>query len=323
MAEITGNPPVEYRAATVEAAPQQGAGWQTQTEPQSTDPGPALDVARQLVAEFIGTFALVFTTVCAAYWMTPDYLTMGIASGLTLAVLIFCFGQIGSGQFNPAITLGLIVGKKLKFLRGLSIIFVQIVASILACFVLASFLGANERWEWRVNDPKDNGMVPTEQQPMKYMAPVAAGVPRVMERIELPKTVKEYGELVQTGEVRQKSQTQNRVSVVQAIVIEALLTFVLAIAFFAGVRNQNWLAAGLMAGGVLAAGIMLGSILTGAAMNPARAFGPALVSGQWNFQLVYWIGPMLGAVLASVIYNLFLMPDDEEEEVPSLEYPVP
>jgi glycerol uptake facilitator-like aquaporin len=46
-------------------------------------------------------------------------------------------------------------------------------------------------------------------------------------------------------------------------------------------------------------------------MNPGRAFGPAVVSGQWEFQLVYWIGPMLGGALAGVVLGQFLFRDDE------------
>ena len=36
-------------------------------------------------------------------------------------------------------------------------------------------------------------------------------------------------------------------------------------------------------------------------MNPARAFGPALVSGYWNSHYVYWVGPLAGAILAALI----------------------
>ena len=40
--------------------------------------------------------------------------------------------------------------------------------------------------------------------------------------------------------------------------------------------------------------------LTGAALNPARAFGPALISGYWTEHYVYWIGPLLGGGLGAL-----------------------
>ena len=43
--------------------------------------------------------------------------------------------------------------------------------------------------------------------------------------------------------------------------------------------------------------------LTGAVMNPARAFGPALLSGHWEDQAVWWIGPIVGAVIAALLYH--------------------
>ena len=52
---------------------------------------------------------------------------------------------------------------------------------------------------------------------------------------------------------------------------------------------------GFGVGLVLLFDILVGGPLTGAAMNPARAFGPALVAGQWVAHSVYWVGPILGA----------------------------
>ena len=57
----------------------------------------------------------------------------------------------------------------------------------------------------------------------------------------------------------------------------------------------------------------LGS-LTGAALNPARAFGPALVSGTWDDHLVWWIGPIIGAVLAAVVYH-YVFADSQKAPV--------
>jgi len=41
--------------------------------------------------------------------------------------------------------------------------------------------------------------------------------------------------------------------------------------------------------------------VSGACMNPARAFGPALVANYWDYHWVYWVGPMVAALLVSVL----------------------
>jgi glycerol uptake facilitator-like aquaporin len=58
--------------------------------------------------------------------------------------------------------------------------------------------------------------------------------------------------------------------------------------------------------------ILVGGPLTGAAVNPARAFGPALVSGQWVGHAVYWVGPIVGGVLAALFWEYVLLPRREK-----------
>jgi glycerol uptake facilitator-like aquaporin len=76
---------------------------------------------------------------------------------------------------------------------------------------------------------------------------------------------------------------------------------------FSFLPTLNW-TAGVIApipiGFVVVVDHLVGVPYTGASMNPARTFGPALVSGFWGrAPLVYWFGPCSGAVLASAIYR--------------------
>jgi MIP family channel proteins len=95
------------------------------------------------------------------------------------------------------------------------------------------------------------------------------------------------------------------VSATAGIVIEAVLTFFLVYVVFGtavDVRGQRATAA-LAIGLVITMDILAAGPLTGGAMNPARAFGPALVAGRWADHLVYWVGPALGAVAAAWTYQ--------------------
>ena len=308
MADVLGNTPVEYHNVGTEAAPSQATNWQTQA--QISDAGEGLSIARQLVAEFIGTFAFIFVSVSTAYWWYPDFVAMGLACGIAVGVLVAAFSCLGSGQFNPAITLGMMLGGRLPLKRAVFIIPVQVLAAVMACFILSSFLGANEKMNWIVRGPIVES---TGQQTATMLDPVAAATPRIPPRLEIPEPVGQVA-------AREVPGVQ-RVTILQAIVLEAMLTFFWGLAIFAGLKNRNRMAMGFLVGGAVASGILVGGILTGAAMNPVRAFGPALVSGEWSFQMVYWIGPMIGGALAGVICGHFLFAEQEKDEGSVLEYP--
>jgi MIP family channel proteins len=99
------------------------------------------------------------------------------------------------------------------------------------------------------------------------------------------------------------------VSLGQAIGLELVLTFFLVTAVFGtAVSPDAPRVAGFGIGLVLLFDILVGGPLTGAAMNPARAFGPALASGQWVGHLVYWVGPLAGGLLAALLWEYVLLP---------------
>lgn len=102
--------------------------------------------------------------------------------------------------------------------------------------------------------------------------------------------------------------SQFAMSMAKAIGVEAMLTFVLMsvvlhTAVDAGRAARQMF--GLCIGMAVTMGILIGGQYTGAAMNPARYFGPAVVSGQVSQMLVYFIGPIVGAVLAALFYKIF------------------
>jgi MIP family channel proteins len=99
------------------------------------------------------------------------------------------------------------------------------------------------------------------------------------------------------------------------MVVEAIGTFFLVWAIIGVAVNPRATAewAGLAIGGALGMGVMVLAPLTGAGFNPARSFGPALVSGEWGgadtFLLVYVLGPVVGALVAAVLYfQIFIAP---------------
>jgi aquaporin Z len=100
------------------------------------------------------------------------------------------------------------------------------------------------------------------------------------------------------------------VSFGHGIAIEALGTFVLMSAVYGTIVSQERPPVGGFGVGIALLAIILAiGPVTGGVVNPARAFGPALVSGTWVGQLIWWLGPMLGAVVAAQLWERGLMKD--------------
>jgi MIP family channel proteins len=102
-------------------------------------------------------------------------------------------------------------------------------------------------------------------------------------------------------------------SVGNAIGIEIVLTFFLMAAVFGtAVSPTAPKVGGFGIGLVLVFDILVGGPLTGGVMNPSRAFGPALVGRHWDHQIVWWVGPIVGAVLAAQLWERVIMKTVDE-----------
>ena len=245
-------------------------------------------IARILAAEFLGTFALTFfgaasiVTVAAlraaqlgptatAALVTRSFgpegtIFIALAHAIVLAVMITALGHVSAGHFNPAVTVGALIGRHIEPIMAAAYIVTQLAAGVVA----ALFLG--------------------------YVYPAAF---LTLVKWGAPSPAVDYG---------------------RAAVTEAVLTFFLVLVVYATAidrRGSLNKVAGFAIGLVLLADMLVGGPLTGAAMNPARAFGPALLAGilDVNHFLVYWLGPLVGAALAAVLYQNLLMRVDEPTEL--------
>jgi aquaporin Z len=218
------------------------------------------DSWRHFAAEFIGMFAFVFigsgAIMTARMSQSPAALVeVALAHGLTMAVMVSATMRI-SGHINPAVTLGLLVVRRIEPMMAALYIVAQILGAIAAGYALkATFPEAV--------------FIATRGGGQSIALDVTGG---------------------------------------QAFLLEAVATFFLVFVIFGTVVDlRGPKIGGLAIGFVIAADILAIGPLTGASMNPARSFGPAVASGVYEAQLLYWFAPITGAVVAALLYEFLFM----------------
>jgi aquaporin Z len=104
--------------------------------------------------------------------------------------------------------------------------------------------------------------------------------------------------------------TGESLGVGRPLVMEIILTFFLMFVIFGtavDIHSGGRMIAGLAIGLAVTMDIFAGGVVSGAAMNPSRWFGPAVVQQDWSDFWIWWVGPIIGAVAASLLYNYVLM----------------
>ena len=109
----------------------------------------------------------------------------------------------------------------------------------------------------------------------------------------------------------------------QSVGLEVLLTTFLMFVITAVATDPRIPAAltPLAIGATVALSAMWGGPISGASMNPARSFGPALLSGVWSHQWIYWLGPVIGAIVGALAYQLIRLPLSEPEPASAIIQP--
>lgn len=101
---------------------------------------------RALVAEFIGTFALLFTIFCVVTNFTGNPIQLfaiALGVGLTIMIMGTAFGAISGGHFNPCVTFGMMVAKKMDAVTGVAYIATQLVGATASVFAASFLYGPN------------------------------------------------------------------------------------------------------------------------------------------------------------------------------------
>ena len=214
---------------------------------------------KKFIAELIGTFMLIlFGAGAALQHQTAQNVGMtgiAVAHGIAILVGIYAFGHISGGHFNPAITFGALLIRRISIGGAISYWIAQLVGACLAAAVL--FTAYHGPTEANLGAPA-----------------LAPGVDPML-----------------------------------GMLLEATMAFILAIVVCGAAIDPRAPKgfAGMAIGFTLIGNILVGGSLTGAAFNPARAFGPAFVAGFWQDQWIYWVGPMLGAAVAALLYDRLLL----------------
>jgi len=99
-------------------------------------------------------------------------------------------------------------------------------------------------------------------------------------------------------------------SALQSFALEVLLTAVLMFVIISVATDTRAIGtpAALAIGLTVALDAMWGGPISGASMNPARSFGPSLIAGVWENQWIYWLAPILGAVIGAGLYQFLREP---------------
>jgi aquaporin Z len=218
----------------------------------------------KFLVEIVGTFILVYAIASAATVYSDSgqlgVIGIGLVHALVLTAIVYAIGYRSGAQVNPAVTIGLLVAKKIGAREAVVYIIAQIIGAVIAAAVVFSIFGSE--MSASVTLPSDD-------------------------------------------------------NVVRALILETVMTFTLVYVVLATTTSKNFKIvplAGIAIGFTLGFNVIFGGSITGGSLNPARSFGPALITWDFAYNWIYWIAPIAGGIIAAGVYKLLHTKEEQEEE---------
>ena len=215
---------------------------------------------------FFGPLSIILAVVAFGSGLSIQSIIMiSLGHGAAIGLMVYAFGHISGAHINPAVTIPMMITRKLGVKDGIGYIILQLIGAVAAAFTLKTILP-------------------------------------------------DLGAKVNFGTQGGPSDLLNH-NAMSALGVEIILTFFLVTVVFLTAVHKKAVPGinGIAIGGIIFLDHLVGVPLTGASMNPARTFGPAVVSGFWEFHWIYWVGPIIGGIIAGLIMNYLYVKKAEKE----------
>jgi aquaporin Z len=224
-----------------------------------------MPLGKRTIAEFIGTFWLVFggcgSAVLAAAFpnLGIGFVGVALAFGLTVLTMAYAIGHVSGCHLNPAVSVGLVVGKRFPASNLLPYVIAQVIGGLAGAAVLYVIASGKAGFD------------------------LAAGF-----------ASNGYG-----------AHSPGGYSMTACLTAEVVLTFMfLMIILGATDRRAPQGFAPIAIGLGLTLIHLIGIPVTNLSVNPARSTGPAVFAGGWALEQLwlFWLAPIVGAAIAGVVY---------------------
>ena len=233
------------------------------------------------IAECIGTFVLVFAACGVAAITNGDLVATAMAFGLVIVAMAYSIGRISGCHINPAVSIAMLIAKKMTFVEFLVYVCAQIIGGLLGALLIF-------------------GIAKMADQTL-----LGNACNYFVNSVQGTKYVIDAGKII--------------ASILVEVVLTFIFVYVILNATSKKAAAPKL--AGIIIGFTLILVHLVGIGLTGTSVNPARsiatALGDLIFNGKADALAQVWVfivAPLAGGALAAVIYNLLHKKDDESAD---------